>query len=177
MFVRDGLIAQGVVDAVGAQGAASIRGPNSILGLEALRAKPAQAEAVALTAVKGCVIEPQALTEWLGPAGPARTMAEMLLDELERLHDEEAWRGGDCLARVARFALAQADSGLHGAMPLAKSTVARVLGMRPETLSRCLAELSARGLISRSPPHEVLDVSGLNRVAHLEIEHPNGVAR
>ncbi|MBS2031543.1 MAG: Crp/Fnr family transcriptional regulator [Deltaproteobacteria bacterium] len=162
-FLREGLMAQGDVDA--ASGPLAVRGPRALLGLEALRGKPATQGAVALTPVKVCHLPASGLKAWLAAPGSSRALVELLIDELQRLGDEGAWRRGPCLGRLARFCLAQRDAGADGAVPLPKATVARVLDMRAETLSRCLSALAERGLIDRTSPHAIRDVAGLASLA------------
>ena len=64
--------------------------------------------------------------------------------------DEVNFRQGDCMSRVARFALAHAKFLADRPNAVRKQVVARLLGMRPETLSRCLTRLEQDGVLDAS---------------------------
>jgi CRP-like cAMP-binding protein len=70
---------------------------------------------------------------------------------------------------VARFALAHARFLADRPNAVRKQVVARLLGMRPETLSRCLTRLEADGLIDASRGVRVLDAVRLATVAAEEL--------
>ena len=77
-------------------------------------------------------------------------MLDLLLTESRQQRDEVNWRQGDCLSRVARFALAHARFLADRPNAVRKQVVARLLGMRPETLSRCLTKLEKDGVVDAS---------------------------
>jgi CRP/FNR family transcriptional regulator, cyclic AMP receptor protein len=163
LLLREGLVAKESADGTGS---VAVRGPASLLGTDALQGRSARANAVALTPVKMCALSPEQAKAWLGPEqGPARAMLDIALDETARFGDENAWRRGDCLARVARFALAQATSGSAPGRGMSKATVARVLGMRAETYSRCLRQLCDRAILDARPPHAPLNLAALEEIA------------
>lgn len=163
-FIREGTVALCTVDADGAESGLAIRGPRSLLGFESLSGAPSPFEIRAISALRLCSMSAKALGRWMGPErSPAQSVLELLLTELARRQEDMSWRRGDSMSRVARFVLA---SGLKasGAKALQKQMVARVLGMRPETLSRCLGKLAERGLIARGGGAKVVDAPGLAAV-------------
>jgi CRP/FNR family transcriptional regulator, cyclic AMP receptor protein len=116
--------------------------------------------------VRLCGIGGEALSQWVGPEkGASRVVLDLLLTEARQQRDEVNWRQGDCLARVARFALAHARFLADRPNAVRKQVVARLLGMRPETLSRCLTRLEADGMIDASRGVRVLDAARLATVA------------
>ena len=92
-------------------------------------------------------------------------MLDLLLTESRAQRDEVNWRQGDCLSRVARFALAHARFLADRPNAVRKQVVARLLGMRPETLSRCLTKLEKEGVVDASRGVRVLDHRRLAAIA------------
>ncbi|MHB8877516.1 MAG: Crp/Fnr family transcriptional regulator [Myxococcaceae bacterium] len=163
-FIREGTVALCTVDADGAERGLAIRGPRSLLCFESLSGSPSPYEVRAISALRLCSMPARALGRWVGPdRSPAASIIELLLTELSRRQEDMSWRRGDSMSRVSRFVLA-AGMKVDGARPLQKQLVARVLGMRPETLSRCLGKLAERGLIARGGTAKVVDPSGLAAV-------------
>jgi CRP-like cAMP-binding protein len=66
---------------------------------------------------------------------------------------------------VARFALAHARFLADRPNAVRKQVVARLLGMRPETLSRCLTRLEKDGVLDASRGVRVLDARRLAAIA------------
>ena len=173
IFVKSGVLGLSTSDASGAEVATAVRGPRSLLGFEALRGQSASSSMEALTDSVVCMASP--LTVWQnaglrssGAAGSPHSAAstnalfQLTLDELLRLGRDSERRSGSAMARVARFL------GEHGDLittrrhaPFSKRHVASLLGLRPETFSRCLRVLEAAGVISRGPDLRVLDSSRL----------------
>lgn len=162
LFVRDGALAVCAVDSHGTEAEVSLRGPRSLLFTRALRGAPGAAfEVRAVTDTWVCSASSVTLERWVGPDGsPARALFSLLMEELGARQEDVRWRHGDSVTRVARFL---AHSGAVGG--LQKQLVARVLGMRPETLSRSLAKLEELGLVDASHGLRVLDVEGLKAIA------------
>lgn len=162
-FVREGAVTVSAVDEAGNERSVSVRGPRSLLCLEALRGTASPSEVRALSDVRLCGLPVEEISRWLGQEGtPARHLLELLMTELERHQGDIQWRSGDSLARVARF-LQTVGLRPKGASPLSKQLVARVLAMRPETFSRCLTQLTERGIVSRNG--RVLDTDALAQIA------------
>ncbi len=163
-YVREGTVALCTVDADGVESGLAIRGPRSLLCCESMSGTPSPFEIRAITPLRLCSMPAKALGRWVGPErSPAQSVLELLLYELSRRQEDMSWRRGDSMSRVARFVLAS-GMRLNGARPLQKQMVARVLGMRPETLSRCLGKLADRGLIARGTGAKVVDAPGLAAV-------------
>jgi CRP-like cAMP-binding protein len=111
-----------------------------------------------------CVASRDLIEGWLRAREPAaRAMLDCVL--LAQCSDTPRRAGADGNAeqRVAAWALAQQhDPG----RALPRNVVAGLLGMLPETLSRALASLAARGLLEVTRRSvEVLDEEGLVDVA------------
>jgi CRP/FNR family transcriptional regulator, cyclic AMP receptor protein len=165
-FVKEGFVALSAVSPRGTELALTLRGPTSLLCTEALRAEPSPFEVRALSRVKLCGIAGDAMSQWIGPErSPARVVLDLLLSESRMQRDEVNWRQGDCLSRVARFALAHARFLADRPNAVRKQVVARLLGMRPETLSRCLTRLERDGVLDASRGVRVLDSRRLASIA------------
>ncbi len=165
-FIKEGFVALSAVSPRGAELVLTLRGPTSLLCTEALSGEPSSYEARALSRVKLCGVSGEAMTQWIGPEkSPARVVLEMFLAEARRQRDEVNWRQGDCLSRVARFALAHVRFLADRPNAVRKQVVARLLGMRPETLSRCLTRLEKDGVLDASRGVRVLDARRLAAIA------------
>ncbi len=165
-FVKEGFVALSAVSPRGSELLLSLRGPSSLLCTEALQSEPSPFEVRALSRVKICGIGGEALSQWVGPErSAARVVLELLLTESRQQRDEVNWRHGDCLSRVARFALAHARFLADRPNAVRKQVVARLLGMRPETLSRCLTKLEKDGVVDASRGVRVLDQRRLAAIA------------
>ncbi|MBI3184348.1 MAG: Crp/Fnr family transcriptional regulator [Myxococcales bacterium] len=167
-FVREGTVALCAVDADGSERSLALRGPRSLLCLESVQGESSPYEIRTVTPAKLCSMPAQALAGWIGPEhSPARVVLELLLGEIDQRQRDVVWRRGDSLSRVARFILAWGLRAPNG-RPLQKQLVARMLGMRPETFSRCLKRLVTQGLIDRGGGLRVIDAQGLAAVASSE---------
>jgi CRP-like cAMP-binding protein len=165
-FIKEGFVALSAVSTRGAELVLTLRGPSSLLCTEALQAEPSPYEVRALSRVKVCGISGDALAQWIGPErAAARVILDLVLTESRQQRDEVNWRHGDCLSRVARFALAHARFLAERPNAVRKQVVARLLGMRPETLSRCLTKLEADGVVDASRGVRVLDARRLAAIA------------
>lgn len=163
-FIREGLLALRTVNAQGSECWLALRGPRTLLYTDPKdRASPHELRAV--TEVRLCSAPAEALSEWMGPPdSPSRALLELLLGELERHRRELTWRSGESTSRLARFLLASLADGETRTLP-PKQLVARALGMRPETLSRCLRRFIDQGLVTEEPTPRILDRERLSAVA------------
>jgi CRP/FNR family transcriptional regulator, cyclic AMP receptor protein len=165
-FVKEGFVALSAVTPRGTELALTLRGPTSLLCTEALHGEPSPFEVRALSRVKLCGISGDAIGQWIGPEkSPARVILDLVLSESKMQRDEVSWRQGDCLSRVARFALAHARFLADRPNAVRKQVVARLLGMRPETLSRCLTRLERDGVLDATRGVRVLDARRLAAIA------------
>jgi CRP-like cAMP-binding protein len=165
-FVKEGFVSLSAVSPRGAELLLSLRGPASLLCTEALQNEASAFEVRALSRVKICGIGCEAMSQWIGPEkSAARVMLDLLLTEGRQQRDEVNWRQGDCLSRVARFALAHARFLADRPTAVRKQVVARLLAMRPETLSRCLTRLEKDGVVDASRGMRVLDHRRLAAIA------------
>jgi CRP-like cAMP-binding protein len=166
VFVRDGLLSLSSTEPSGTESLSTVRGPRSLLGTESLSSRPAYASVEALTDATLCAAPPSQLQQWVGHATPAASLVGLLVDEHERNARDTTLRTGPSLARLARFLLDFAklvDAGRKA--PFSKQHVARILGMRAETLSRCLRQLVDSGIIESGRHVRVKDPSRLSVIA------------
>jgi CRP/FNR family cyclic AMP-dependent transcriptional regulator len=165
-FIKEGFVALSAVSPKGSELVLTLRGPTSLLCTEALSSEPSPYEVRALSRVKLCGISGDAMSQWIGPdRSPARVVLDLLLAESKMQRDEVNFRQGDCLSRVARFALAHAKFLADRPNAVRKQVVARLLGMRPETLSRCLTKLEKDGILDASRGVKVVDPRRLAAIA------------
>jgi CRP/FNR family cyclic AMP-dependent transcriptional regulator len=165
-FIKEGFVALSAVSPKGSELVLTLRGPTSLLCTEALSSEPSPYEVRALSRVKLCGISGDAMSQWIGPdRSPARVVLDLLLAESKMQRDEVNFRQGDCLSRVARFALAHAKFLADRPNAVRKQVVARLLGMRPETLSRCLTKLEKDGVLDASRGVKVVDPRRLAAIA------------
>ncbi len=165
-FVKEGFVAQSTVSPRGVETHLALRGPGTLVCCESVKRVPSPHEVRALSRVKLCSLAGDHLASWVSPGqGPARAVLDLLLVEITSQHDDRSFRQGDCLSRVARFTLAHAGFLAERPGAMRKGMMARLLGMRAETLSRCLGRLEEEGLLSASRGLHVLDAPRLAEVA------------
>jgi CRP/FNR family cyclic AMP-dependent transcriptional regulator len=150
-FVKAGLVSLSAASATGAELILVVRGPASLLCTEAMRGQSSPYEVRALSRVRLCALPAEEMRRWIGPLrSPAQAVVSLLLEENYAQRPELNFREGSCLVRVARFALAHAAFLAERPDAVCKQVLARMLGMRPETLSRCLTRLESVGAIDAS---------------------------
>ena len=168
-FVKQGLLALSAIDAAGLEMLASVRGPRALIGLEGLHGRSARFTVTALMDSVVCTTAAAALSrdvELHRPSHPASALLGVVLDELDSTCRDANLRAGPARTRVARFIAAYAGLLRPGQRTaFSKRHVATLLGIRPETMSRCLKALADEGLIA-DDRIEVLDPEGLDDVAH-----------
>lgn len=164
-FVKSGILVLSTVGQSGEEQRVSVRGPRSVVGLEALEGHGATEEVRALTDVVLCRSEVQRVKRWALSGPAANSLLQLAIIEMGNRRVEVDLRQGPALSRVARFALeyaalVESGRGKH----FSKERVARMLGMRPETFSRILRRLSDQGLIDSKQGIKVLNADELKRV-------------
>jgi CRP-like cAMP-binding protein len=166
-FVREGLALLSSAPVPGQEATLAVRGPGALLCPESMHGRPSPTDVRALTELRVCAVAAPVLSRWLGPDGsPVRVVVDLLVGELAQRQQDLSLREGDSLSRVARFLLGAGSPLALG--PLRKQLVARILGMRPETLSRCLRRLVDEGMLESGPDARVRDVAALAAVAGVE---------
>ena len=169
-FIKEGFVSLSAVSPRGSELLLTLRGPTALLCTESLQGEPSPYEVRALSRVKICGVSGESLNQWVGPDwSPARVVLDLLLAESRQQRDEVNYRQGDCLSRVARFALAHARFLADRPNAVRKQVVARLLGMRPETLSRCLTKLEKDGVVDATRGVKVLDTRRLAMIAMEDI--------
>lgn len=138
-FVRDGavLLSRGAADGEAVQ---AVRWPGALIGLEALGARRYRDTARVAGDATLCGASRDAVLAWLGHDTPALALLRHVALQLA---DDPTRPSGPARGRVARWLLEEADATRE----LARQTIARLLDLAPETLSRVLAELAAAGVI------------------------------
>jgi len=165
-FIKEGFVSLSAVSPRGSEMVLTLRGPSSLLCTEAMQDEASPYEVRALSRVKICGIGGEAMTQWIGPEqSPARVVLDLVLGESKMQREEVNYRQGDCMSRVARFALAHARFLADRPNAVRKQVVARLLGMRPETLSRCLTRLEKDGVLDASRGVRVIDARRLAAIA------------
>jgi len=167
VYLRRGQVVLSSNAASGAEVSCAVRGPDTLLGLELLLDQPMPYQVWALTDVAYCTLDHAAAEAWLGdrgtPAGAALTYA---LEESARRVGERQALQGPALRRVARFLLQHSEAdGSDEALKTPHRVLAGMLGMRPETLSRTLADLRAAGALARGRVVRVASVERLRELA------------
>lgn len=143
----------------------AVRGPGEFLGLEGLvRDNYLDTATVTADAVL-CSAPREHFDAWLGGRGsPLRMAFEQVLRAACHDVPRPASVDGSAVARVARWLLAEGGERVDGSVP--RRITAGLLGMTPETLSRALATLSARGVIVTTRRElRVRDVGALRALA------------
>ncbi|MEB2310907.1 MAG: Crp/Fnr family transcriptional regulator [Sorangiineae bacterium] len=165
-YLRSGQVLLSVTTGAAA-GTCMVRGAGALLGLEALLGEPSVCEAHALTEIKVCALSAKDFKSWVGPmASPQGVVLTLALREASRQTAERIALEGSATQRVARFLLSRHVAGLGDqAITIQKQLLARVLGMRPETLSRSLAELRERGVVARGRRISIIDLPALEQIA------------
>lgn len=165
-FVKEGLVTLSSSEPSGTETLSTVRGPRALIGAEALHGRPSAVSVEALTDVTICAADANTVQRWMGPVTPAATLLNLTLEELNRSARDLNFRSGPSLARVARFLLEYArliDAGRQA--PFSKQHVARLLGMRAETLSRCFRQLVDDNLIDSGRHVAILDGEKLAQIA------------
>lgn len=163
--VNSGRVRLSVTDARGAERAHGMRGPGSLLGLEALLGLTSLFDArVDITGDIG-VIAPAQFERWMAnnPAhGPA--LVKRVLAEEVKLAAERQLIDGTAESRLARFLLDRESNRFLSAWSgVRRQEVAGLLGMRPETLSRTIRTFQRKGVVDTEL--RVVDSRALRRLA------------
>ena len=153
---------------------ARILEPGECFGLAAvLLERPCPVDVVALTNCVAAAIPPMPLQRLMQQhasfaVAMARTLAERVLELIGELEASVQQRS---LQRLACYLDSRAEPAPEQGrwrvrLPATKSTIAARLGVKKETMSRMLRELSSRGVIAVAGPEiAILDREGLAQLA------------
>lgn len=174
-FVRDGLLSVQASGVNGAEVISAVRGARAMVGFEGLRSLPARASVETLVETELCVGDARDVRQWAGldttsdarsPIPLASPLLNLALEELDRAALDLDLRSGPAVSRLARFLLASANLIASGRQaPFSKQHVAHLLGIRPETLSRCFKALQVAGCIESGRTIRLVDQVKLKAVA------------
>jgi len=151
-----------------------LHGPGDIVGFDALLGQPANHSVTAVdTSSVQVIMNPAAALEHGDDTGLARLMIEGLYRETLRLSQRLRMERHPSERRMAEFLLDFAErqraSGLddqHLTLPISRRSLARYLGLAPETVSRTLSSFQARELIEvRNRKLAICDPAGLAALA------------
>jgi len=167
-YLREGWVVVSSADRLDRELSCCVRGPRSLIGLEALARQPLRLRVWTLSTVRLCTIEIAAFHDWVGDSGgPVATVLDCAVEEVVRRAVEREGLSGTALVRLARFLVRSipAREGPERPLELKALVLARVLAMRPETLSRALSELRGRGVMGPGRDLSILDPEALAAIA------------
>jgi CRP-like cAMP-binding protein len=165
VFVVRGRLLRSAIDEHGQDMMSLLEQTGSVIGIERLRGivVPYQLWAITDVHYESFAIEP--ITRWIdGLGAEARSLIASALDAAGASLRERTVLHTRVLARLAKFVLDAADH--DGTLRLPRFVIARILSMRPETLSRALKELQERGAIALKPRLRVIDRQALEQALH-----------
>ena len=160
--VREGVVLVSAVDRDGEETLCALRGPGACLNLNAILKRPSTTRAEALGPVLVCHLSVELLSEALDAGGePAHALATLLLDDTRAIIEGQRHAvGRRAGARLASLLLEMDGLGLSPA-DVPRGLLARLLRIRPETLSRLVQGVRDAGLVG--PGLNLLDRGGLER--------------
>jgi CRP-like cAMP-binding protein len=150
LYLRRGHVVLSSTAESGTEVSCAVRGPDTLLGLEAVLDLPMPYQVWALTDVVLCTLDTHAFRDWLGSEkSPIRaTLLFSVAESARRVGERQALQG-TAVRRVARFLLQHAEASNDGEpLHTPHRVLAGILGMRPETLSRALAALRDSGALA-----------------------------
>jgi CRP-like cAMP-binding protein len=165
-LLKEGLVGLCTVSDNGAELGCTVRGPRTLLGLEALYAMKSTYRVWALTNVTVCDAPIERLGPWIGPLStPLGALLRLSIEEGNRRVTERLDLGGGAVSRIARLLLRRCVDLQRNRLELSQRLVARVLSMTPETVSRALGRLHSAGAVVSTRPIAIGDVKQLRRLA------------
>jgi CRP-like cAMP-binding protein len=164
IYVVEGRLLVSAVDEKGDEIVSILRGAGTLIGLERLHdiVVPYQLWALSDVQLENFAIEP--MKRWIADRleEPAKSLVKSALEAAGSAVRERTTLHGRVLTRVAKF-LVDATVG-DSALRLPRFVMARILSMRPETLSRALKELEVRGAIALRPRLKVVQQDALRQI-------------
>jgi CRP/FNR family transcriptional regulator len=128
----------------GTESPRAVRRAGSLIGLEALVRNTYLDRARVTSDAILCGATAEVMDAWLREAGPARMALDLMLQAEQADSPRRASSDGSATQRVVRWLLAEAEGG-DTSVP--RGTIAGLLGMTPETLSRTLTRLHRAGAL------------------------------
>ncbi len=164
IYVAEGRLLVSAVDEKGDEILSILRGPGTLIGLERLNDIMVPYQLWALSDVHLETVELEPMKKWINEAlqEPAKSLVKSALEAAGSAVRERTTLHGRVLTRVAKFLL-DATVG-DSALRLPRFVMARILSMRPETLSRALKELEQRGSIALKPRLKVVNQDSLKQI-------------
>ena len=163
--VRTGVVLLSALDSNGQETLCCLRGSGSCLNLSSLQGRPSAYRAEALTPVEVCYLGCDVLRSALLQGGAtAEALLELLLEDSWRwLQGRRRTAGRRASARFAGLILEMHSLGAHpNSVP--RSLLARLLRVRPETVSRVVQELREAGALDADLA--LLDRDHILRMSH-----------
>ena len=163
IYIVEGRLLVSAVDDQGDEIVSSLRRAGRIVGLERLLDLAVPYQLWALSDVRIETVPLERVKDWLGGsvAEPTKSLVRSALEAAGASVKERATLHGRVLTRVSKL-LADATTG-DGTLRLPRFVMARILSMRPETLSRALKELEQRGAITLKPRLKVVNPDALRQ--------------
>jgi CRP-like cAMP-binding protein len=145
----------------------AVRGPETLLGIEVLLGQPVPYQVWSLTDVVLCAIDAAQFRAWTGSLNtPIGAVLDMTLREASRRVADRQALEGTAVQRIARFLVASHEAGSpDDPLDLQQRIIARVLSMRPETLSRAMAKLREDDALEPGRNVRIKDLDALRRLA------------
>lgn len=166
MLLKEGLVGMCTVNDAGAELGCTVRGPRTLLGLEALYSMKSSYRVWALTNITLCEAPIERLGPWIGSLStPLGALLRLAIEEGNRRVTERLDLGGGAVSRIARLLLRRCVDLQRNRLELSQRLVARVLSMTPETVSRALSKLHSAGAVATTRPIAIGDVKQLRRLA------------
>lgn len=169
-YVRRGRVLVTTVDEQGRETLCMLRRAGALIGIESLQGYFVPYQIWMLGEVELCTAGHQLLSAWLGQQEhAAATLAAKAIASASNCLTERMAMTAPTATRLGRFLLSAAEldpsaRGQHAQVALPRNVLARVLGMRPETLSRALRKLERAGAIQLEPDLRVVDLAALRRI-------------
>lgn len=174
-FVKQGtvVLSREADDRRGRGVAWAIRRAGTLLGVEGLVRRTYLDSARAVTDVTLCSASREEIEAWVDAREPAaRALLDLVLRAQAHDFPRRARSEGNAVKRVARWLL---DEGPESAAGIPRTVLAELLGMLPETLSRALAALVARGALETTRRSiRIAGVEALNEAAGVSPDEATG---
>jgi len=170
-LLRRGHVVFGRADEDGALGSCGVRGAGALLGLEGLHDSVMPHGVWALTELVVCSVDLVTFRRWLAldmDRSPGGIVLALALQESSMRSLDRQNLDGPSVRRVARFLwMSLQATPAEEPLDFQHNVIARILGMRPETLSRALATLRQQQAIAEGRCLRISKIAELRRLAGL----------